>query len=146
MFRGRYFHAVDPKGRLSIPAKFREVLKERYGATLVVASFDDCLVAYPLKEWTKLEEKLLQLPSTQLEVRKFLRRFFSSGVECEVDSHGRVLLQPQSREFAAITREAVLLGAMNRFEIWGRERWDDFMRRSEGTFEETAEKLSALGV
>ena len=146
MFRGRYFHTVDPKGRLSIPAKFREVLKELYGSMLVVANFDNCLVAYPQKEWTKLEEKLLQLPSLQLEVRNFLRRFVSSGVECEVDRHGRVLLPPQSREYGGLSREVVLLGMMNRFEIWGRERWDEFMRRSEGSFEEIAQKLSALGV
>ena len=146
MFRGRYFHTVDPKGRLSIPAKFREVLKERYGSTLIVANFDDCLMAYPLEEWTKLEEKLLQLPSLQLEVRTFLRRFVSSGVECEVDSHGRALLPPQSREFAGLSRDVVLLGMMNKFEIWSRERWDEFMRRSESDFEETAQKLSALGV
>lgn len=146
MFRGRYFHTVDPKGRLSIPAKFREVLRERYGTNLVIAHFEGCLAAYPHEEWTKLEQKLIELPSLQMEVRNFLRRFVSSGVECEVDGNGRVLLPPSSREFAGLSRDAVLVGLMNKFEIWSRERWDEFMRRSEGSFEEIAQKLSALGV
>jgi MraZ protein len=146
MFRGRYFHTIDPKGRLSIPAKFREVLKERYGTNLIIAHFEDCLAAYPNEEWTKLEQKLLELPSLQMEVRNFLRRFVSSGIECEVDGNGRVLLPPSSREFAGLSREAVLVGLMNKFEIWSRERWDEFMRRSDGSFEEISQKLSALGV
>ena len=146
MFRGRYFHTIDPKGRLSIPAKFREVLKERYGTNLIIAHFQDCLAAYPHEEWTKLEQKLLELPSLQMEVRNFLRRFVSSGVECEVDGNGRVLLPSSSRELAGLSREAVLVGLMNKFEIWSRERWDEFMRRPDGSFEEISQKLSALGV
>ena len=146
MFRGRYFHTIDPKGRLSIPAKFREVLKERYGTNLIIAHFQDCLAAYPHEEWTKLEQKLLELPSLQMEVRNFLRRFVSSGVECEVDGNGRVLLPSSSRELAGLSRDAVLVGLMNKFEIWSRERWDEFMRRSDGSFEEISQKLSALGV
>jgi len=145
-FRGRYFHTVDPKGRLSIPSKFRDVLKNRYDEGLIVAHFDRCLVAYPEEEWTRLEEKLLQLPSTQLEVRTFLRRFFSSGVDCPVDKQGRVLLPPESRRSAGIMKDVVLVGLMNRFELWSRERWQEFIESSADSFETMSDKLANLGI
>lgn len=137
---------MDPKGRLSIPAKFREFLGERYDRNLVVAHFDRCLAAYPEEEWSRLEEKFLQLPSTQLEVRTYLRRFFSSGVECPPDKQGRVLLPPELRRLAGITKEVVLVGLMNRFEIWSRERWEEFLLASADSFDAMAEKLSSLGI
>lgn len=146
MFRGRYFHTVDPKGRLSIPAKFREVLGTRYDEGLIVAHFDRCLAAYPEEEWARLEEKFLQLPSTQLEVRTFLRRSLSSVVECPVDKQGRILLPPETRRAAGIARDVVLVGLMNRFEIWSRERWEEFMASSADSFEMMSEKLANLGI
>lgn len=146
MFRGRYFHTVDPKGRLSIPAKFREVLRERYDDKLIVANIDSCLVAYPEEEWARLEEKALQIGHLNRDMRYLMRVFFSSGVECPVDRAGRILLPPSSREYAGLAKDAVLVGAVNKFEIWGRQRWDDFMQRTGGSFDEIADKLATLGL
>lgn len=146
MFRGRYFHAVDPKGRLSIPAKFREVLQSRYDEGLIVANYDRCLVAYPEEEWARLEEKVLQLPSTQLEVRALRRLFFSSGVECPPDKQGRILLPFELRQSAGIEKNVVLAGAVNCFEVWSRERWEEYTASNANFFETMSEKLASLGI
>lgn len=148
MFRGRYFHTVDPKGRLSIPSKFREVLANRYDDTngLIVANFDHCLVAYPEEEWARLEEKLVQLPSTQLEVRALRRLFFSSGVDCPPDKQGRILVPLESRRSVGITKNVLLAGAVNYFEIWSRERWDEYSASNANFFETMSDKLANLGI
>jgi len=146
VFRGRHYHTVDPKGRLSIPAKFRDVLESHYNGGLVVAQFDRCLVTYPEEEWMRLEERVRQLPSTQLELRNYLRRFFSSGVDCPPDKQGRILLPPELRRAAGIAKDAVLVGLVNFFEIWSRERWDEFITVTDDSFHAMFEKLAQLGI
>ncbi len=146
MFRGRYFHTVDPKGRVSIPAKFREVLQSRYDEGLIVANYDHCLVAYPEEEWARLEDKVRQLPSTQLEVRALRRLFFSSGVECPPDKQGRILLPSELRRAAGISKNVVLAGAVDYFEVWSRERWEEYTASNANFFETMSEKLATLGI
>ncbi len=146
MFRGRYFHTVDPKGRVSIPAKFREVLQSRYDEGLIVANYDHCLVAYPEEEWARLEEKVRQLPSTQLELRVLRRLFFSSGVECPPDKQGRILLPLELRRAAGISKNVVLAGAVDYFEVWSRERWEEYTASNANFFDTMSEKLATLGI
>lgn len=146
MFRGRYFHTIDDKGRLSIPSKFREVMGEKYGDKLIITSFDSCLVVYPLQEWDKFEQKALGLTMLQKEVREFMRLFISSASECNLDRNGRVLIPQPLREFAQIDKEVVIIGVLNKFEIWSKDGWEGFISSSEGRFEQMAEKLSALGL
>lgn len=146
MFRGRFEHTIDEKGRLSIPSKFRELLSARGENELVLTDFDSCLAAYPKDEWRVLEEKMKQLSMIQKDVRNFLRLFYSSATEVPLDPQGRILIPPQMRERARLDREVVLLGLLNKIEIWDKESWEDFMARSAGTFEEVASKLVELGI
>lgn len=145
MFRGRYQHTIDPKGRLSIPARFREELAERSVDTLVLTEGDHCIWAYPVDEWERLEEKLRQQPQLSAEMRSFLRRTVGSAKDCPVDRAGRTLVPPELREFAGLRKDVVISGALGKFEIWGRERWDDY-RQQLGSFDQMASKLAELGL
>lgn len=146
VFRGRFEHAIDEKGRLSIPSKFREILSARGENELVLTDFDSCLAAYPKEEWRELEEKMKRLSTMQKDVRNFLRLFYSSATEVPLDSQGRILIPPQMRERAQLGREVILLGLLNKIEIWDKKSWEGFVAQSAGTFEEIASKLVELGI
>lgn len=146
MFRGRFEHVIDEKGRLSVPSKFREVLSAQNENELILTDFDSCLAAYPKGEWRELEEKIRKLSPLQKEVRNFLRLFYSSATEVSLDSQGRILIPPQMRERAGLGREVVLLGLLNKIEIWSKKSWEEFEAHSAGTFEEIVSKLVELGI
>jgi len=147
MFRGRFRHALDEKGRLSIPSRFREILRQRYGgAALVVTRHPECLVAYPWEEWRKLEERLLSLPQDLPEVRLYLRYFLGSAEECALDRQGRILLPGHLREAAGLKKEAEILGQLNRFEIWAPERLAAHFEKAEASFDELSRKVAELSL
>ncbi len=127
MFRGLHKHTVDEKGRLSIPAKFREALETVFEAPLFVTVLDSCLVAYPADEWRVLEAKLLSGPDLDMKLRRFRRHFYSPAQECPVDRAGRILLPPSLREWAALERDVILAGMGKNFEIWDAARHDAMM-------------------
>ena len=143
MFRGRFEHSIDGKGRVSIPAKFRDVLKRDYGSEqLIVTIFDSCLVAYPLAEWQQFEEKMKDFSQLKKEAKSFLRYFYSGAMECAIDDHGRILIPPQFREHADLNKEIVFLGVMNRFEIWNKGVWEKEFDRYKETFDEISEGIA----
>lgn len=146
VFRGRFEHTIDEKGRLSIPSKFRETLSVRGENELILTDFDSCLTAYPREEWRELEEKMKKLSMIQKDVRNFLRLFYSSATEAPLDSQGRILIPPQMRERAKLDREVVLLGLLNKIEIWDKKSWQEFIANSAGSFEDVASKLVELGI
>jgi len=146
VFRGRFEHTIDEKGRLSIPSKFRETLSVRGENELILTDFDSCLTAYPREEWRELEEKMKKLSMIQKDVRNFLRLFYSSATEAPLDSQGRILIPPQMRERAKLDREVVLLGLLNKIEIWDKKSWQEFIANSADTFEDVASKLVELGI
>ncbi len=146
MFRGRYPHTIDSKGRLSIPAKFREELVARGTDTLVLTEGDHCIVAYPMDEWERFEEKLRQQPQLSPEMRNFLRVAVASAKDCPVDRAGRTLVPPELREFAGLSKDVMIVGALNKFEIWNRERWNDHYQRARIAFDDNARKLSEFGL
>lgn len=146
MFRGRYHHTIDGKGRLSIPARFREELAERGTDTLVLTEGDYCILAYPLDEWERFEEKLRQQPQFSPEMRNFLRIMVGSAKDCPVDRAGRTLVPPELREFAGLKKDVVIAGALTKFEIWSRERWEEYRQRIRATFDESARKASEFGL
>jgi len=146
VFRGRYPHTIDGKGRLSIPAKFRDELGAREIETLVLTEGDHCIVAYPMDEWERFEEKLRQQPQLAPEMRNFLRVAVASAKDCPVDKAGRTLVPPDLREFAGLSRDVMIVGALNKFEIWNRERWNDHYQRARGSFDDNARKLSEFGL
>jgi len=143
MFRGRFEHNIDGKGRVSIPAKFREILKRDYGSDqLIMTTFDNCLVAYPLAEWQAFEEKLKEFSQLKKESKSFLRFFYSGAMECAIDDHGRILIPSQFREHADLNKEIVFVGVMNRFEIWNKAVWEEEFKTYKETFDEISESIA----
>lgn len=138
MFMGEYQHAVDGKGRMIVPAKFREGLGERF---VVTRGMDNCLFVYPLSEWNILEQKLKALPFTRSDARAFMRFFFSGAAECELDKQGRILIPNNLREHAKLLKDVVVIGVSNRVEVWSQEVWDQYSEQAGLSFEDIAEKI-----
>jgi len=141
MFMGEYSHTIDVKGRLIIPARFREGLGDRF---VVTKGLDNCLFVYPQDEWGALEQKLKSLPFTRADARAFVRFFFSGASECEVDKQGRILIPANLREYAQLSKDVVVLGVSSRVEIWSKEQWDQYNNLAAENFEEIAEKIVDL--
>ena len=121
MFMGEYNHTIDAKGRLIIPAKFREVLGDEF---VVTNGMDGCLFVFDNSEWQVFAEKLRSLPMIDKEVRQFTRFFLAGAASVEVDKQGRILLPSVLRDFAGITKDTVLIGVGSRIEIWSKDRWE----------------------
>ncbi len=141
MFMGEFQHALDDKGRIIVPAKFREGL----GPTFVMTrGLDKCLFVYPVSEWEVLEEKLKNLPMTRSDARSFVRFFFSGACECELDKQGRILIPAGLRTYAGLEKDCVVLGVSNRVEIWGSDHWNEYANDASESFAEIAEKMVDL--
>ncbi len=138
---GEFQHSIDTKGRLIVPAKFREGLGDTF---VVTKGLDNCLFVYPMDEWKVLEQKLKALPFTRSDARAFVRFFFSGATECELDKQGRILLPSNLRQFAKLDKDVVILGVSSRVEIWSREEWDTYSNQAEVSYEEIAEKIVDL--
>ncbi|MBS0613058.1 MAG: division/cell wall cluster transcriptional repressor MraZ [Proteobacteria bacterium] len=136
MFRGAHKLTLDVKGRMVMPTRYRERIAERCGGKLVVTvDKDQCLLIYPMPDWEEIERKLMSLPSLNPQARRLQRLMVGHATDLELDSHGRVLLPPNLREFGSLTREAMLIGQGQRFELWDEARWNE--RRSEWLASET---------
>lgn len=142
MFMGEYNHTIDAKGRLIVPARFREVLGEEF---VVTKGLDGCLFVYPNTEWQAFEAKLQTLPLTNKNARQFTRFFLAGAASCEVDKQGRILLPQVLREFAGLEKEVVLVGVASRIEIWSKEHWTECMETYDGDMDEVAENMESLG-
>ncbi len=146
MFRGRYEHTIDSKGRVSLPVKFREVLNERYDDRLVITNFDGCLVAYAFDEWRLLEEKVSSLSIVKKDVKSFQRFFISGATECTIDKQGRILLPPTLREYAKLGKDIVFAGMTKKIEIWSKERWEQEIAKAQENFDDISDTLGELGL
>jgi len=131
VLKGTYRHRIDGKGRLPIPAAFRRVLGEAGDRGVVVTLVDQCLAVYPPSEWTKLETQLAALPAFNKQVKALTRLLASRAADCEIDVQGRILLPSSLRKAAGLARDAVVVGVLNRFEVWSPEAWESFVRESE---------------
>ncbi len=146
MFRGRYQHTIDPKGRLSVPAKFRDVLAQYEGALIVVPN-ENALEVHPLEEWERLESRISEQSQFDPEVRKLGRLYVSRAKEVALDGAGRILVPPDSRQQAGLSKEVTLLGPGRRFfEVWDRNRFDEYERTNGDGLPSLFERLSRLGV
>ncbi|MBI1952593.1 MAG: division/cell wall cluster transcriptional repressor MraZ [Candidatus Omnitrophica bacterium] len=142
MFYGEHEHTIDRKGRLIIPSRFREVMKEHYIDRFVVTrGLDGCLFLFTEEEWRAQENRFRGLSFTKAEARTFNRIYFSGASELTCDRQGRVLLPEYLRDFAGIKRDVMLVGVSNRIEIWGKEAWQKFYGQYRESYEEIAEKL-----
>jgi len=142
MFYGEHEHSIDRKGRLIIPAKFREVFKENYVERFFVTrGLDTCLFVFAEDEWRKQESRFKSLSFTSSEARKFNRLYFSGACEVTCDKQGRILIPEYLKEFARIKRDVVIVGVSDRMEIWSKERWHEFYQGTQSDFEKIAENI-----
>jgi MraZ protein len=136
MFAGSYFHLLDNKGRVSISPRYREILQERQDRLLILTNFDGYILAFPQSEWVKIEAKLAEQAIFRKDVRAF-QRFLISGVqECPLDRQGRILIGPYLRDYAKLSREVALVGAVRCFEIWDRATYEAHRRELEASVSE----------
>lgn len=150
VFRGRYEHTVDGKGRTSLPARFRDVLAGLGESRLVITTgLEPCLVAYPLREWEAFEERLARLPSFDKSVAMLKRLYVSGAVECDLDKLGRLQLTADLREHAGLTRDVTWAGMGKNIELWDKERWTALKQSTledESTRAQMAARLAELGL
>ena len=126
MLRGVNRISLDAKGRLAVPTRYRERLRESCASKLVVTVDPDrCLLIYPMPEWQEIERKLTRLPSFDPTARRLQRLLVGHATEVEMDAQGRVLMPPPLREFAGLDKLVVLIGQGNKFELWDEARWNE---------------------
>lgn len=142
MFIGEYQHSLDSKNRIIVPSKLREGLGDKF---IISKGLDGCLYAYPIDEWQKFEEKLKNLPLTNRDARAFVRFFVAGATEVEADKQGRGLIPANLREYAGIEKEIVTIGALNKVEIWSKEKWESY-NESDIDFDSIADKMGDLGI
>ena len=143
MFIGEYSATIDEKGRISIPAKFRQQLKSKI---VITRGLDNSLFLYTVEEWKKLAEKLASLPISTANTRAFSRLMLAGAMDCDVDKQGRVMLPGYLKEFAKINKKIVFAGLYNRIEIWSEELWTVYKAQTEKESNAIAEQLGSLGV
>ncbi|MDA1475652.1 division/cell wall cluster transcriptional repressor MraZ [Bacillus changyiensis] len=143
MFMGEYQHTIDTKGRMIVPAKFREGLGEQF---VLTRGLDQCLFGYPMSEWKLIEEKLKALPLTKKDARAFTRFFFSGATECELDKQGRINITSSLLSYAKLEKECVVIGVSNRIELWSKEIWEQYVDEQEDSFAEIAENMIGFDI
>lgn len=143
LFYGEYDHTIDEKGRLIVPSKFREELGVSF---IVTKGLDGCLFVYSKNEWAILETEINSLPLTKGDARAFSRFLFAGATEVEIDKQGRILVAPNLRSAAKISKDVIVIGVGTRVEIWNKETWENYCNNGDVSPEDIAEKLSDLGI
>ena len=141
MFRGRSTHNIDSKGRLSIPARFKDVLKTKYDNRLIVTNLPNCLAAYPVEEWKKVEEQFTRFRFGPPKVLAFKRYLLGAAVECSLDGQGRILIPAHLRQGAEIKKEVVLMGMLTYFEIWSKDLLERQLTETRDNFDEISNDI-----
>ena len=147
MFRGRYEHTIDAKGRTSVPARYRDVLAAAGERRIVLTSaLDPCLVAYTGSEWSAFEERLAKLPQFDRAVQKLKRIYVSGAVECEIDDVGRILVPPTLRDHARLKKEVLWAGAGRYAELWDKDEWTRHFETTDDERRDMSARLAELGL
>jgi len=135
MFRGQYEHAIDAKGRTSLPSRYRDALMASGDPRLVITRSLDrkqpCLHVFPMKEWEKIEERIAELPELDPHATMLRRIYVSAAVDCELDKHGRLLIPNSLRDFAGLQKSVVWAGGGKKAELWAKEKWDEALTMTE---------------
>ncbi|MBU1136803.1 division/cell wall cluster transcriptional repressor MraZ [Patescibacteria group bacterium] len=143
MFIGEYYHNIDSKKRLAVPAKFRAGLGKK---AVLTRGLDNCLYLYPLKEWEKLAKKLAQLPITRSDSRAFVRLMLAGAMDVSLDQLGRILVPDYLKEYALLNKKVAIAGLYNRIEIWDENKWNIYKKETSQAAEDIAEKMNELGI
>ena len=145
MFRGRSIHILDSKGRVAIPARFKEVLSSRGEDSMVITNQGSALWAFCRADWAILEEKAAKLSQFNKSGMVFLRYFISGAEECNLKNN-RITIPKKLRDDAGLKKEVILVGELKRFEIWDKDKWDEEFERVKAGFAEAAESLPELSI
>ncbi len=138
---------MDDKGRVSIPARFREQIKSEHETPLVLTlGFDQCLFLYPMDAWKKIEEKLASLDTLNAEVRQFQRTIMKASDEVEMDQQGRVMISPVLRKEGGLGKNVVIVGMLHRIEIWDKDKYEGYHAQTTQSLELLGQKLSDKGI
>ncbi len=141
-FKGQYKFTLDAKGRLNIPAKFRKALTpEANDSFVIVRGMDNCLFAYPLDEWKEKEKRLRNLSSTQAGNRRFIRMLTANASESQFDKQGRIAIPSNLIELAGIEKEILIIGTLDKLELWNPNTFEKYLDDSPDTFESLAEEI-----
>src|SRR3989338_2241186 len=143
MFIGEYSHTIDDKGRMAVPAKFRNKLKS---GAVVTRGLDNCLFLFSRDEWDKLAQNIAASPINKANTRAFGRFMLAGAMEAEFDSQGRILLPEYLRQYANLKKRAIVAGLYNRIEIWEENAWKKYSRATEKNSGRIAEGLGELGM
>lgn len=143
MFLGEFEYTIDEKGRLTIPARFREQMS---GGVVVTRGLDGCLWVFPMREWEPLADRIAALPLTSLAARNFSRHIFGMATDAVPDRQGRIILPANLRQVAGIDSQVVIVGMMKRIEIWHPERWAAIQSEVDEDSEAFASQLQDLGI
>lgn len=142
MFVGEYSHSLDEKGRMIMPASFRRVLEEKGIKKIIITSgVGNCLVGYPPDEWVRILDKIKDNPTAKKEVRDFIRKFCADAMECGIDEQGRLNIPPKLRELANLSKEIIIIGLIEKMEIWNKEVWTQKYKVISETYEANVENL-----
>lgn len=142
MLIGQYHHSIDGKNRLFIPARLRQNVVR----FIITSGLEGCLFVYTPENWKKITERLKTLPLTKADARKFLRTFLSGANECHLDEQGRILIPKSLCNYANIRKEVIVVGVLDRIEIWSKTDWESYQEEAQKKFVEVAEKLVDLGI
>jgi len=143
MLMGEFNHSIDAKGRVIMPADFRQELGEAF---FITKGLDGCLFIYAEQEWAAISEKLKSLPLAKSEARAFVRFFYSGARKLEFDKQGRFLVPGNLRTYANLKKDVVLTGVIARAELWDRETWDKYNGEVNPAVTDIAEQLADLGI
>ncbi len=148
MYRGSSFHTVDTKGRIIIPARFREVIRKDGADELMISKMDGSLVGYTMDEWSKIERRILSMAQKSDAMRRFRRVFIGGAHLCVCDKQDRILIPKILRQYGELKREIVLVGVLDHFEIWARENWEreNLHMEEDMKREEVRNEIAALGL
>lgn len=143
MFIGEHSHTIDAKGRVSIPARYREELAE---GVVVTRGLDRCLWVYPKQQWEHIAKRLAELPISQKSSRAFTRLMLAGAWNAELDSQGRINVPEYLRIYANVSKQVTIAGLYNRLEIWDEDSWHEYRTQAEAASETIAESMAELGI
>ena len=148
MFRGVSNHTIDAKGRIIVPARFRDMIKSGDSTGVFITRLDGGLVAYTHANWLMIEEKILALAQKSEAMRRFRRVFIGGAFECHCDKQDRILVPPTLREYASLEKEIVMVGVLDHFEIWSKQYWERENAELEKDMqqEEVRNEIAGLGL